>query len=157
MTKPVYDVITIADEILKIAKREGEAITPMKLMKLTYIAHGWSLALLKRDLFRNRIEAWQYGPVIPELYHATKVYGRGEIPFSKVNNKIPAVDDEVSALLEDVFANYGRRSAISLSNLTHRQGTPWQQVYHPGIRDIEIPDDLIEQHYSDLLRVRTPA
>lgn len=154
--RPVYDAIIIADEILKIAKREGDALTPMKLMKLVYIAHGWSLALLRRDLFRNRIEAWQYGPVIPDLYHATKIYGGSEIPLSQIDD-VSNVDDEVKSLLEDVYTKYGERNAVSLSNLTHQVGTPWHQVYYPGMRGIEIPDELIKQHYTDLLRVRTAA
>lgn len=63
----MYDVLTVADTILKIAKSKGKALTPMQLVKLTYIAHGWSLALHEKGLFKNKIEAWQYGPVIPDL------------------------------------------------------------------------------------------
>ena len=80
----MYDVLTVADTILKIAKSKGKALTPMQLVKLTYIAHGWSLALSERDLFKNRIEAWRYGPVIPDLYQATKNFGRSEIPLERV-------------------------------------------------------------------------
>lgn len=77
----MYDVLTVADAILKIAKSKGVSLTPMQLMKLVYIAHGWSLGLRGIDLFRNRIEAWQYGPVMPDLYHATKQFGRNPIPL----------------------------------------------------------------------------
>jgi uncharacterized phage-associated protein len=69
---PISTAFTVADEILKIAKRKGLHITPMQLLKLVYIAHGWSLAILGRDLFPDRIEAWKYGPVIPDLYRATR-------------------------------------------------------------------------------------
>lgn len=153
--KQVYDALTIADEILKIAKRAGKQVTPMKLMKLTYIAHGWSLALLDRDLFRNRIEAWQYGPVIPDLYHATKTYGRNPIPLERIDvDNPPAVDSEVSKFLTDVWAKYGHLDAIALSNLTHMSGTPWERVFRHGVRSIEITDDLIREHYKELARER---
>lgn len=151
----MYDALTIADEILKIAKSKGKSLTPMQVTKLAYIAHGWALAILKRDLFRNRIEAWQYGPVIPDIYHATKHYGRSPIPLSMIGDpEVSAVDGETRAFLEDVFNKYGHLDGISLSYLTHQSGTPWDQVYKPGVRRIEIPDHLIKQHYDEMLSAR---
>lgn len=159
MTAPaVYDAITIADEILKIAKKRGLTLSPMKLMKLTYIAHGWALAILDRDLFRNRIEAWQYGPVIPDLYHATKQFGRNEIPLTMVGEpQDTSVDPETHTFLESVVDKYQNFSAIALSNMTHQTGTPWDNVYVPNMRGVEIPDHLIKQHYEEMLRASQTA
>ncbi|MGB0660973.1 MAG: Panacea domain-containing protein [Mangrovicoccus sp.] len=149
---PVSDALNVANEILKIAKREGLALTPMQLVKLTYIAHGWSLAILERDLFQDRIEAWKYGPVIPVLYHATKKYGRGVIPLDLIDEDTPSpFDADVTALLEDVVAKYGNLSGYALSNLTHRDGSPWQQVFREGVMNIPIGDEIISQHYGEKL------
>lgn len=147
----MYDVLTVADAILKIAKAQGKSLTPMQLVKLTYIAHGWSLGLRNKDLFQNRIEAWQYGPVIPDLYHATKSYGRNPIPLSAVGDPddIQVAPDD-REFLKSVFNKYGHLDGITLSYLTHKAGTPWTQVYYPGIRNIEIPDPLIADHYKEL-------
>lgn len=148
----MYDVLTVADAILKIAKSRGISLTPMQLVKLTYIAHGWNLAIRGKDLFQNRIEAWQYGPVIPDLYHATKSYGRNPIPATAIGdpediNVLP----EDKAFLTEVFNKYGHLDGITLSYLTHKAGTPWTQVYSNGLRHVEIPDNLIKQHYQELL------
>jgi len=154
----MYDAITIADELLRIAKRHGAALSPMKLMKLTYIAHGWALALRKQDLFQNRIEAWRYGPVIPDLYRATKHFGGSDIPLHLIDeNAQPQVDGMTQTFLDDVWSKYGHLSAIALSNLTHQSGTPWEQVYRPDRRNIEIPDSLIRSHYEALARGRHAA
>ena len=154
----MYDALTIADEILKIAKAKGKALTPMQLMKLTYIAHGWALALLKRDLFPNRIEAWKYGPVIPDLYQATKSYGRNEIPLHAIGDvNETKVDPQTKAFLSSVFDTYGSFTGIQLSALTHKSGTPWAQVFRPNVMGISIPDDLIKRHYEELYRARRPA
>lgn len=151
----MYDVLTVADAILKIAKSQGKSLTPMQLVKLTYIAHGWSLGLRNKDLFQNRIEAWQYGPVIPDLYHATKSYGRNPIPLSVIGDtKDIQINDDDRAFLEEVFSKYGHLDGISLSYITHKAGTPWTQVYRPGVYNIEIPDSLITQHYKDLVGER---
>lgn len=147
----MYDVLFVADAILKIAKAQGKSLTPMQLVKLTYIADGWSMALRDKSLFNNRVEAWQYGPVIPDLYHATKVFGRRPIPLDVVGdaNEID-VSDEDKKFLEAVYNKYSKLDGIALSYLTHRAGTPWTQAYEPDIRNIEIPKHLIARHYKEL-------
>jgi uncharacterized phage-associated protein len=147
----MYDVLTVADTILRLAKSKGKSLTPMQLVKLTYIAHGWSLAIHERDLFKNRIEAWRYGPVIPDLYQATKSYGRNPIPMDKIGSVDSIeVNEEDRSLIEGVFNKYGHLDGIALSYITHKDGTPWTQVYRPDILNIEIPDDLIKKHYKEL-------
>lgn len=127
----------------------------MQLVKLTYIAHGWSLALRNKDLFKNQIQAWQYGPVIPDLYHTTKSYGRSPIPLNAIGSPDDVgVTPEDRTFLESVFKKYGHLSGIDLSYLTHKAGTPWSQVYRHGVLGIEIPDHLIESHYRDLANAR---
>lgn len=150
-----YSAIIIADAILKIAKEKGVELTPLQLMKLVYIAHGWSLAIRKIDLFPDRIEAWKYGPVIPDLYHATKHYGRSPIPHEMVGDEVSPVDQETMAFLRDVFEKYGRLSGFALSGLTHKSGTPWAQVYEQDAFNIEIPDPLIRAHYASMLGERS--
>lgn len=154
----MYDVLTVADDILKIAKEKGKSLTPMQLVKLSYIAHGWSLALLDRPLFHNRIEAWKYGPVIPDLYRATKSYGRNPIPHSAIKDSgTPSVMPETHAFLEDVFNKYGDLSGPTLSYLTHQSGTPWDQVFSPHERSTPITDDRIKEHYKGKLVERQGA
>ncbi|MBB6262521.1 putative phage-associated protein [Paenochrobactrum gallinarii] len=149
----MYNVITIADTILKLAKEKGQALTPMQLMKLVYIAHGWSLALRDTDLFADRIEAWRYGPVIPDLYFSTKTWGRNPIPLHMISGGLD-VDQSTETFLRDVFDKYGHLDGIALSHMTHKPSTPWSQVYEAG-RNVEIPDSLIETHYRQLLDDRS--
>ena len=140
-----------ADDILKLAKRDGKAFTPMKLMKLTYISYGWYLAMNDSKLFNDRIEAWKYGPVIPALYQASKRFGRKAIPHDLIADSALGRPD-LETFLSGVVKNYGKYSSIALSNLTHRAGTPWKQVYNPDIPDIEIPDNLIYAYYRQQLQ-----
>ena len=152
MPSAISTATAVADEILKIAKRKGLGLTPMQLVKLTYIAHGWSLAVLEDDLFADRIEAWKYGPVIPTLYHATKHFGRSQIPHAFIDEHKPSgLGDRVDAFLEDVVEKYAHLSGYALSNLTHREGSPWHQVYRDGVMNILIEDSLIAQHYKQKL------
>ncbi|AUR12464.1 putative phage-associated protein [Phaeobacter inhibens] len=150
----------VADDILKIAKRRGMPLTPMQLMKLVYISYGWYLAMHNDKLFNDRIEAWKYGPVIPNLYQATKRFGRGEIPTDLVADG-PISNPSMEAFYDSIVENYGKYSGIALSNLTHRQGTPWQRVFQTNVMSTEIPDEYIRDHYQQGLDARratpTPA
>jgi uncharacterized phage-associated protein len=154
----MYDVLTVADAVLKIAKARGQSLTPMQLMKLVYIAHGWSLGIRSFGLFHNRIEAWQYGPVMPDLYHATKQFGRNSIPLAKVGDAedLP-VDESDAAFLTDVFDKYGHLNGIQLSYLTHQSGTPWDKSYRKNVLGQAISDQLIMEHYRDLKSARSVA
>ena len=146
----MYNVLDVADAILKIAKRKGKQLTPLQLMKLVYISHGWSLGLGRGDLFDARVEAWKYGPVIPDLYQATKHYGRNPIPLQKIDDGPVPVLPEDERFLTEIVDQYGKMTGTALSALTHKSGTPWDRVYVDGIFNIEIPDQLIRDHYKML-------
>src|SRR5205085_3233952 len=153
---------TIANTFIELAKRDGVSITNMQLQKLVYIAHGWSLALLSRGLIQDRVEAWQWGPVIPSLYRNLSRYGAGE-----VDSTIPMLGEqnlkpEEQALVESVWKSYNQMSAFTLSTITHQENTPWNRtVKESGLRSV-IPEGYITEYYRDLYdeqirRKREPA
>jgi len=148
----------VANEFLHLAEQRDVALTPLQLMKLVYIAHGWSLALLHRPLVTDRIEAWKYGPVIPDLYQLTKRYGSGavacELRPSFFSGRTPDLDEEERNLIAAVFDVYGELSGIRLSALTHKHGTPWAQTYQADVWNLPISNDIIAEHYRQLARDR---
>jgi uncharacterized phage-associated protein len=96
-------------------------MTAMKLQKLVYYSQAWSLVWDERPLFRERIEAWANGPVLPALYDKH----RGQFQVRTWSNGDPAAltrtqRETVDAVLEF----YGKKSSQWLSDLTHREA-PW--------------------------------
>ena len=61
-------------------------ITPMKLVKLVYIAHGWHLGITNNALIDENPEAWKYGPVIPRVYHTFKKFGKNPVKSNEIAN-----------------------------------------------------------------------
>jgi uncharacterized phage-associated protein len=121
----------------------------MQILKLVYIAHGWQLGLHGRPLVNEPVEAWQYGPVIPSLYHDYKKYGSR--PIESIPETKPATfDDEEKNVIEQVWKGYGKRSGVSLSSLTHEPGTPWSITVEQSGLGAEISNDLIEDYYGRL-------
>jgi len=41
----MYESLTVADGFLELSRERHRALTPMQLLKLDYIAHGWRLGL----------------------------------------------------------------------------------------------------------------
>ena len=134
-----YPAKSIANELLSLAQSRGICdVTPMKLQKLVYYTHGWWFGATGEPLIEEQIEAWQYGPVVPSLYEATKKFGNQPIA-SPLHDYVLEGDDLVEVtqhvasdeqkavenLLEWILDEYGDKSGIVLSNATHAEGGPW--------------------------------
>lgn len=149
--KMLYSPSTVANYFVKRYSKLG-ALTPMKLIKLTYVSYGWYLALTDgKRLLNESPEAWDYGPVFPTLYESLKKYGKVE-----VNEPIPYTSTEIissedAAFLDKIWEMYGDFDGVYLSALTHKDGTPWSETYIAKA-NIKIPDALIRAHYEPMLK-----
>lgn len=142
---------------------KSDKISLLKLLKLCYIAQGFSLAILNRAIFEDdHIEAWRYGPVIPSLYHEFK-YLKGDVIGAKrsiitdfnrnfeIITETPKLTDENDKkIIEIVWNMYGKYTANELVSMTHKTGTPWDLVYIPNENRV-IPIDLIKKYYKMLV------
>jgi uncharacterized phage-associated protein len=67
----MYDSRVIANRFIQLAKEKGEHIDIAKIMKLVYIAHGWSLAILDKPLVKEGdIICGKRNVFIPAVYKA---------------------------------------------------------------------------------------
>ncbi len=94
----------------------------IKLHKLLYYSQAWSLVWDDRPLFRDRIEAWANGPVVPRVY----ALHRGSYYVVKCGKGDPEkLDKDAVETVDAVVKYYGRRSSAYLSSLTHQED-PWK-------------------------------
>lgn len=152
-----YPAKTIANFFLEKARQEHLGLTPMKLAKLIYVAHGWSLALNDVPLIDEAVQAWKFGPVIESVYHEFKHFGNdvinslaidflvdpntGEVltmPF-----QVQPDDKHTIALLERVWNVYKKYTGIQLSNWSHLPGSPWYRAWYEQ-RGFEKPGQVID-------------
>jgi uncharacterized phage-associated protein len=119
---PNHDPRAIANEFLR---RRASAAWPQQLsiQKLTYIAHGWNLAINDEPLVSETPEAWDNGPVFRAIWDHIKEYGyRGDFctlvdPRSK--EVISAhFSPEERAVIDHVWAKYGDFNSDELSDMT---------------------------------------
>lgn len=145
--------INIAQKLIELSGPNHD-LTPMKLLKLVYIAHGWMLGLYNQDLISEDIYAWQYGPVIPELYNAIKSYGGKPVDRIKAANPSLHLLDNEETLLKDVLKNYKKYDGVQLSSMTHANGTPWDKTWKENSTGTGVIDRMcIIDYYADLADV----
>lgn len=149
-----YNTDEIANYFLEKGK-DDEQMTPMKLIKLVYIAHGWNLGLTGQPLVAEDAEAWKYGPVFPSLYKKYREFKDRKIKYKTVELKI--TDSNDLDFLDRVWNFYKNFNGLQLSTKTHEPNTPWSLTWENAIKNdviseksLIIPNDIIAKHYSNL-------
>jgi uncharacterized phage-associated protein len=127
MVFKVYTAKDVARFALASADPDDNDISNLKLQKLCYYAQGIVTAMRGERLFKERVVAWDHGPVVPEVYHTYKENGGRVIPV--VTDFDASIFDKADKeALEDIFEFYGQYSAWRLRNMTHDE-KPWTDAY----------------------------
>lgn len=156
---------SVANFFIHQLNEKGIDVSPMKLQKLVYYAHGWHLALTGNPLIPETVQAWQYGPVVESLYHDVKNWGADSIT-KPINETVfdaeglrmfsPQVEDPaIIHLLNQIVNIYGGFTALELSNMTHMPDTPWAAIKSQFSNElihhsVTIPDALIRDHFLNI-------
>jgi len=140
----------VASRFLRLAAQEGKPITPMQLQKLVYFAHGWYCGITGERLVHEDIEAWEFGPVIRNLYRKYKKFGSDPIEEQDHEDKRIGENTFPSSLIESIWRKYRDFDGPQLSSLTHKSG-PWKATReaNPGSRCAVIKTGLIVSHFRD--------
>lgn len=144
MISAPVDPSYVSERLLYQASNKERMLTPMQILKLVYISHGWMLGLLDRPLISEDVEAWRYGPVERSIYHRYRKY-RGNPIAEQGASHDRQMDAQQKDLIDQVFKGYGRHSGVELSRLTHQPDTPWAIAWRSGMNII--PNELIRNHY----------
>lgn len=127
----------------------AEYITPLKLQKLLYYVQGLSLRIFDKPAFINNISAWQYGPVIEEVYKKYK--GRTPIQSTKTNYQ---VNEGLKKIIQLVVSSYGKIEAESLINLTHEED-PWINTENGYTISIDKIKEYFNKVYNIIYNINT--
>ena len=159
MSQQGHDPRAIANYLVEKAADDvnGRPLSVMHLLKLVYFAHGWHLGRTGRPLINRPVEAWKYGPVIPEVYdafrpEAVRGYIVEKLATSRRGQLFKAeLDEQERKVLDDVYDVYAPLSGGALSDMTHQEGAPWSQVKSRGPYAL-IQNSAIRAYYGDLIK-----
>lgn len=158
----VYNVLDVCRHVINYSNEHDYGISNLKLQKVLYFIQAYFLTNKKdhSPCFYERIEAWDFGPVVPKAYHEYKQYGSGDIPT--VESYILLDTDDIwkikrvgfkdiikegdKQLIDKVIDKFSDYSATDLVSLTHRQ-SPWIDAYVP-YQNNEITINAIREYFN---------
>lgn len=114
--------------------------TNLKLQKLLYYSQGANVQINKKLLFEEDIEAWQFGPVVREVYKAFNSFGSMPITIDYENEvkKMNLQPPEIQAILS-AWQQYSHYTAGQLVEMTHSEH-PWKNAWHNNRKKIDKSD-----------------
>lgn len=139
-----YKAMDIARYIVNKCVEDNRPVSNLQLQKILYYVQINFMRLLSEPAFDDEIEAWQYGPVVPEVYYefadcgGTDIYRTypGVQNLFRNNNEKQIVDKVITLCL--------RLNPWELVERTHRPNTPWARVYQ-GFPDV-IPNEYLYEY-----------
>ena len=129
-----------AESVAKyICEQADWKITNLELQKIMYLSQMIYMGRNAGDyLFDGDFEAWDYGPVIPELYHKVKQFGAGKIRDVFNGARSFKEDDPRRAFIEEMCEKFLNYTAGQLVSITHHHRGAWYKRYVPRRRGIKI-------------------
>ena len=155
------DIKKVTDYLLTLFKQDADALkTPfvdvsnLKLQKLLYYCQAYTLAMTGKVLFKKDIQAWEYGPVIREVYDKYKKYQDNDIPAGDIKECSEIGDKTAEAIIRMIKDSKGKYSAFALIGMTHAE-TPWQEAYAKGKNSVINPETMQSYFYDKLCKEGT--
>lgn len=125
------------DAAAHLARTSGFQVSNLHIQKMLYLADLRFLQQQGERLLSEDFEAWDYGPVVPSLYHFLKAFGSKPVPnvFWSAPDLSARAEGEV---LSAAWAELRALTPGQLVGATHAPGGAWALRYRPGVRGSKI-------------------
>ena len=128
------DVNEVAEYLLYYCEKVLEKpISNLQLQKFLYYIQGLNLALLGKCMFKNEIEAWKYGPVVPDIYYRFSSNSSQEIIGIKPKEEV--LSDSEKEIIKFVANNLKDIDPWDLVKSTHEED-PWKNNYFSSFNNV---------------------
>lgn len=136
----MYSALNMAKYIIDKCTRDKYPISNLQLQKILYYIQREFLQQGSMA-FSENIEAWQFGPVVPEVY---KQYcGFGALPIRM--RYVVAVQPNDKTIINPIIEKKRILNPWDMVSDTHSSGKAWDLIYRGGLGDHQIiPPELIK-------------
>lgn len=144
----MYSVIDVAKYIIWYCKKQGYSVSNLKLQKILYFVQANFLVTKDEPCFEEDIEAWDFGPVVPEAYHEFKIFGSSDIPGFICRNAEEMILRKDRILINEMVNQCAKYSASTLVSITHNQ-SPWKNAYEKYCNNVIEKEEIKEYFAKD--------
>jgi uncharacterized phage-associated protein len=138
--------ISVTDAAHYLGELSGWKISNLAMQKIIYMADMNFVGITGVRLVDEDFEAWDYGPVLPSLYHRCKAFGAKPVPDIFWDAEDISGSREGKMLKTAWDALKGRTPGQLVSN-THRRNGAWAKRYVAGASGEKISsEDMIEEY-----------
>lgn len=150
------EAIEVAKHLLSRVNKErfemvGDGISNLKMQKLLYFIQKTHYSVYHEPFFDDSIEAWQYGPVIPTIYHHFKEYGRDNIDIFKLGDFLQHKEKLTISqigVVDFVWDRYYQYSAGALVDISHQDQCWIDNIGNNGTITLEeLKSDSIKEEF----------
>lgn len=137
----MYAALDLSKYIISKCVKDGHLISNLQLQKILYYIQADFLAH-DNIAFPDAIEAWQFGPVVPNVYYY--YCGYGAMPIASVHEEI-TIENKDKNIVDRIVESKRNLAPWKLVEETHRKNGAWDQIYKNGAgnRNV-IPTELIK-------------
>ncbi len=134
--------LTVAKYIISGCSQAGRPVTGLALQKMLYDTQKSSLCMTGKPLFSDNFEAWDLGPIIPDVYWY--FCGFGSMPIDmEYDVHIDSADRE---LIDRIIEQDHLAKPWKLAEAMQKKGGAWEKVYADGRgRYLIIPKEMIRK------------
>jgi uncharacterized phage-associated protein len=132
----------------KVCEASDWTRTNLEINKILYLAQMMRLGRTSgsQPLVSEHFQAWDYGPVLPIIYHRLKAFGNA--PVRDVFLAYPSIQGTSEAdLIEEALSSLRDKTPGQLIAITHWEEGAWAKNYRPGARNLIIPNADIYEEY----------
>ena len=136
----MYAAIDLSKYIVLKCIKDGHPISNLQLQKILFYIQKDFLSKGK-IAFADDIEAWQFGPVVPDVYYY--FCGFGAMPISMMQGEY-TIEEQDKAIVDEIIETKRILDPWELVAETHKLGGAWDQIYRNGLGNHQvIPTELI--------------
>lgn len=140
--KGEYTALDVAKYILYKCTQDDSPISNLQLQKILYFLQVYFLQNKRYALFSEEIEAWQFGPVVRNVYY--QYCGFGSLDIYETESPSIKFSEEEKVAIDKIIIEKRELSPWQLVDETHTKGKAWDLVYKDGYgRKDVIPKDVI--------------
>lgn len=139
----MYSAVELSNYIVSKCIQDNFPISNLQLQKILYYIQK-DFVMNDNLAFPDDIEAWQFGPVVPNVYYYFCSFGA--MPICIKNNVMCSIDEADKKKIDEIVEAKRVLNPWDLVEETHKPNGAWARTYRDGTdKHCVIPVSLIKE------------